>query len=252
MESRYFIGALFCGLLLIGGCKEDEKLTESEVTMKVNFNYGSEAVAYNQIFEYDTDKKIKFELIRFYVSRPAFEDEAGLLVASPTEYFLVDLPNPTMEMGKIPVGTYSSVSFGVGVDNSRNIQTDPQAIPATDYPTDHPLNYAQDMYWGWATGYIFAKVEGRIDADNNGSFADANDKAFSYHPGVAELYRNVVVEKTFSFDEKTEQAEITLDLLKLLANVNLIDHPVAHPNTTTHPEYNFAQRMMDNFPTSFE
>lgn len=249
MGYRYFLVVLGA-VLLNSGCKE--KITESNVSMKVNFMYGSEPLVYDQEYIFETDKKIKIELIKFYVSKPAFRNESGNWISSPTEYFLVELDKPIMDFGVMPTGKYSALRFGVGVDNSRNIETDPEAIPATDYPTDHPLNYAADMYWGWSSGYIFAKVEGRIDVNNNGSYSDIDDKAISYHPGVAELYRSVEFEKSFNIDDEIEQPEITLDLVKLFQGVKFVQHPVAHPNGTASPEYIYAKDMMDNFPVSFE
>lgn len=247
---------LLMGIILLSGagCKEKDPdgPAETEVTLKVGFRYGSQNLVYGQEYIYDTDKKIKIELVKFYVSKPALRNSAGEWVPFDTEYFLVDLDHPQLAAGKFPKGTYTALQFGVGVDNSRNIQSDPQAIPATDYPTDHPLNAGADMWWGWATGYIFVKVEGRIDVNNNGSYVDVDDKTVSYHPGVSDLYRTVTLEKTYTVEGETSDINVSLDVEKLFTTLNLVDRPYSHPNSTSHPEYPLAVRMMDNFPTAFE
>lgn len=254
MRFRYFPMLLMGTLLLGAGCKEKDPdgPTETDVTMNVNFRYGTQTLVYGQEYTYDTDKKIKIELVKFYVSKPALRNSAGESVPFDTDYFLVDVDHPKLAAGKFPKDTYTALQFGVGVDNSRNIETDPQAIPATDYPTDHPLNAGADMWWGWATGYIFVKVEGRIDADNNGSYVDVDDKTISYHPGVSDLYRSILLEKTIAVEGETAEFGVSLDVEKLFTNIDLITHPYSHPNSTDHPEYSFSVRMMDNFPTAFE
>lgn len=249
-----YAGVLLGGMLLFAaGCKkkEDEK-TETAMTMKIDFRYGSQTLVYGQEYTYDTDKKIKIELIKFYVSRPALKNAAGDWVPFDTEYFLVDLEHPVLDAGKFPQDTYTGLKFGVGVDNSRNTQTDPKAIPATDYPTDHPLNAAADMWWSWATGYIFLKFEGRIDANNNGSYIDSEDKTVSYHPGVSDLYRAITLDKSITVGSEASQMTLQMDLEKLIAGLMLINRPYAHPNSTSHPEYSSAEAMMNNFQSAFE
>lgn len=248
MRYTYF---LLLAVILFVGCKED-KITESVVSMKINFVYGSEPLAYHQEYLYETDKKIKLELVKFYISKPAFRNESGNWIPTPTEYFLVELDKPIMDLGTIPAAKYSAFRFGVGVDNSRNVETDPEAIMPTDYPNDHPLNFAADMWWGWSSGYIFSKIEGRIDVNNNGSYVDMEDKTISYHPGVADLYRSVELNKTYDIKDEIQQLEITLDMVKLFQGVKFVQYPVAHPNGTASPEYNSAKILMDNFPYSFE
>jgi len=253
MRTKFLAVLISVLPLLTFGCKEKEpEITESEVTMKINFRYGSQPLVYDQEYTYDTDKKIKIELVKFYISKPALRNAAGDWVPFGSEYFLVDLGHPTFSAGKMPVGNYSAIRFGVGVDNSRNIQSDPQAIPATDYPNDHPLNAASDMYWSWATGYIFVKVEGRIDANNNGSYIDVEDKTVSYHPGVPELFRSIQLEKSITVGSEAVQPELTLNVEALFTGIDLIARPYAHPNGVNHPEYGNAVQMMDQFQTAFE
>jgi len=252
MGYKYYSVLIATVLLFAVGCKPEATEQPSDLSIKVDFTYGNQPLVYGQEYVYDTDKKIKFELVKFYVSKPELKNSEGNWVPFSTEYFLVDLAHPTMQAGKIKKGTYSALQFGVGVDNSRNIQSDPNAIPATDYPTDHPLNFAADMYWGWSSGYIFSKIEGRIDVDNNGSYSDMEDKAFSYHPGVPELYRSVMLEKSFVVDADVSQQTILLDMVKLIDAVKLIQHPTAHPNGTSSPEYNYALPLVNNFRSAFE
>lgn len=234
------------------GCKEENEPEGTDFSLKMNFKYGSQNLVYGQEYDYGTDSKIKIELVRFYVSLPELQTADGNWVPFPNAYFIFQPDNAVFQAGKMPEGNYTALRFGLGVDNSRNVETDPDAIPATDYPLDSPLNAANDMYWTWATGYIFVKVEGRIDANGNGSYADLDDKIISYHPGVAELYRTVSLSKNINIGNEATQAELTLDVAKLFENVDLLQYPFAHPLNADHPEFATARRMMDSFVTAFE
>jgi hypothetical protein len=244
-----WISFLFFLLFFSTGCKREAP--SSDVTLRFNFTFGTQPLQYNQAYPFQ-GKTIKFELIKFYVAMPALQKASGEWVSFFDFYHLVDLDHPVIRAGRLPEGDYTAFHFGVGVDSLRNTQADPLAIPATDYPTDHPLNAAADMWWGWATGYIFVKLEGRIDANGNGTYSDIEDKAISYHPGVSELYTSIVINRMFSVSGENTELVIHVDAEKLLFDLNLLDYPFAHPNSVNHPEYPYAERMMANFPYAIQ
>lgn len=59
---------------------------------------------------------------------------------------------------------YSSLSSYLGVDALYN-HSDPSA-----FENNNPLNIAiaNDMHWGWNPGYIFLKIEAKVDTINDG------------------------------------------------------------------------------------
>lgn len=61
--------------------------------------------------------------------------------------------------GAGPLPTADILTFGVGVDAANN-----HSDPST-WPNNHPLNIAvsNDMHWDWNPGYIFFKVEAKVD-----------------------------------------------------------------------------------------
>jgi hypothetical protein len=244
-----WLSFLFCVIIFSASCKKES--TSSEVNVRFDFTFGTQPMQYDRGYPLE-GKTIKLELIKFYVSMPALRKTSGEWVSFIDCYHLVDLDNPVIRAGELPQGDYTAFKLGIGVDSTRNIQTDPLAIPATDYPTDHPLNASADMWWGWATGYIFVKLEGRMDANGNGTYSDIEDKAISYHPGVSALYTPILVNKTFSVSGESTELRIQVDIEKLLFNLDLLNNPFSHPNNVNHPEYPYARRMMDNFPYAFQ
>ena len=83
-------------------------------------------------------------------------------------YLLIDASKEANEISlKIPEGTYSGLSFNLGVDSIDNCNG------AQDGALD-PIN---DMFWTWNSGYVFFKLEGTSTA----STSDLN--RIEYHLG---------------------------------------------------------------------
>lgn len=61
-----------------------------------------------------------------------------------------------LNIGAIPAGAYKSIKLMIGVDSTRNYSG------AQTGGLD--IGYAGDMFWGWAQGYIFLKLEGKSAA----------------------------------------------------------------------------------------
>lgn len=87
---------------------------------------------------------------KYYISHISISNTAASAVNS--DYYLVD---ESIDSSKslsfyMPVGSYNTVSFMLGVDSIRNVSG--AQTGALD-----PLN---DMFWTWNSGYIMAKMEG--------------------------------------------------------------------------------------------
>lgn len=98
-----------------------------------------------------------FSTLKYYVSNLKFTKSDGTEYAVPNSYFLIDQATPATQhlaVTGVPAGTYTGVSFVVGVD-AATTQADPLSLPGV-------LNPANNMYWPWATGHIFMKLEGTV------------------------------------------------------------------------------------------
>ena len=78
------------------------------------------------------------------------------------------------------------------------------------------------MHWGWNTGYIFVKIEGKVDTLSSGNF----DHNFSFHAGTDVFLKQLTFENILW--EQTAQNEHTLNLLLsmsdfLSSDLNTID-----------------------------
>jgi len=140
------------------GCKKDadSQPTTGQVSFAVNNMVGTKALALDGT-SYTTASGETFTVSKFkyYLSNIKLTKADGSTYAAPGEYHLVDAAQPTstsFTVSNVPAGDYTGVSFVVGVD-STTTKADPLALTGD-------LNPANAMYWAWASGHIFLKLEG--------------------------------------------------------------------------------------------
>ena len=93
------------------------------------------------------------KVLKYYISNLQFFRADGSSYAVPNAYFLVDAGQPgsnRIELSGIPLGTYSRVSFVVGVDSARNVSGAQTGA----------LDPVHDMFWGWDQGYVYLRLQG--------------------------------------------------------------------------------------------
>jgi len=149
-----------------------------------------------------------------------------------------------LNFSKIPVGAYNSLELGIGVSADLN-RTKP-----SEYATSHPLGTDNSAeYWEAWNSYIFVKIEGQYDSDNDGF--DADDVAFAYHVGQDEFYKKLSnkldLELNIVADEQTD-IELRLNIKELFttSNGDLLDLAAHDPNNQSEE----MRLIMDNFRTA--
>ena len=121
------------------------------------------------------------------------------LLKGTEEYVLTDvdffdfLPNasptklsatPKRIYKNVPEGEYTGIRIGYGVRPDYNIRR------ISDWPAGHPLANDKEYWLGWVS-FIFNKIEGAGDANNDG----VSDHFLVYHCGGDGVY------KTFTFNQ---------------------------------------------------
>lgn len=135
--------------------------------------FGSEDLYLDSIYTLADGTKIKVEDIKFYCS--AVSSGGSVLV----DYSLFDYRTRGTSWFKnapITAPTYG-IAYGIGVDATNN-HADPSTFPSSSWL--NTIN-ANDMYWSWSSGFIFAKIEGKADTIVDGT--DNFDLSFTYHLG---------------------------------------------------------------------
>ena len=80
---------------------------------------------------------------------------------------------------------FSNLSLNIGVGSALN-HADP-SVPASSSALN--ISNSSDMHWGWNPGYIFVKLEGKVDTTDNG--VDDFNHIFVYHLGMDQAFRSV-------------------------------------------------------------
>ena len=80
---------------------------------------------------------------------------------------------------------YANLSMNLGVSDPLN-HADP-SLPANSSPLN--ISNASDMHWGWNPGYIFVKLEGKVDTIPDG--IDNFDHNFVFHLGMDAAFRSI-------------------------------------------------------------
>lgn len=124
--------------------------------------FGSEGLELGKRYRNAADDSVWLTMARFYVSEFGLVDTLGRTHPTPG-LFLVDFADTSeMEDGSYAVtlkalpGKYRGVKFSVGVpykDNHQDVATQKA-----------PLGPNAEMFWVWNSGYIFHRVEGKVDS----------------------------------------------------------------------------------------
>ena len=214
---------------------------EASLNFGITGSFGNEAFNIDQIYQNHRDQFVKFESLKFYISDLE-------IVNSQNESFeikdviLFDYMNPENISINIPAGTYKTINFGLGIDSIRN-----QSDPVTFDP-EHPLSYAQNTHWGWASKYRFILIDGRIDPVSN-EFSQENSKTFSYHTGFDDLYRQISIDNTINLEENEDfKLNLNLDIAKMFNNQVDID---MFENNQSHALTEVARNITDNCSDAF-
>ena len=116
--------------------------------------------------------------VKYYLGHLTLEraDGSGHFLA---DHVLIDAEDSTsgrVTLRDVPSGTYPALTFMVGVDSIHN----------TGGPLEGALDPLNGMYWTWATGFIFVKVEGSSPSSTQPK------NVLEYHlGGFAHPYQNM-------------------------------------------------------------
>lgn len=189
-----------------------------------------------------------------FVSNVRLKKDDGSTISLPGQYFLIrqaDSLSRKATLVQVPFGSYSAVTFTIGVDSAKSVSPVSERKGVLD-----EASYGDDsMYWAWNTGYVFLKLEGTspvVDPNAGGI------RKFMYHIGgfggmtgtTANNLRQVTLPLTKAATvtaDATPSVGITADLLKLFNGKNLLK--LKDQNTIHSPATGTA--VADNFPSMF-
>ncbi len=159
----------------VGG--PDTALLASEgQTLNLRFypRFGTDTLKLGRKYLTAGGDSVRFEMARFYISDIALVDSTGKSYPLIGTYLVDVFDSAARALGYAAVdvkalpGTYRGIRYTVGVPFDQN-HRDP-ALQAS------PLGMSSGMFWDWNSGYIFNRVEGKVDSAGT-------EKALAFHIG---------------------------------------------------------------------
>lgn len=180
--------------ILFASCGDDET---SSVEVNFRLVNGGEPIAAFDRFEYPLGYNIFLTKFSFFISDLTLSRADGEQQVI-LDYGWVDLltdqidPATALEgssitIADIPAGDYTQLQINLGIDEATN------AMSPADFATNHPLGNTGEYWEGWSS-YIFNKIEGKIDSDDDGEF----EKNVALHIGSNDAFRTKLEARNIS------------------------------------------------------
>ena len=231
-------------LITVGACKDDKVEDPVPITKYVRLTmqpvFGSAVLSLDDTVTTAEGYKVQFTNLKCYFS--SLKNGSNEL----TQAALYDYASNGIEVLKVAgePANFSSLSGFLGVDPAYN-HDDPSA-----FPNSSPLNImnANDMHWDWNPGYIFMKVEAKVD-----TIPDATtllDHFVIFHIGTDPFIQNVAFSGlNWTNDGKgVYTAPLKLDLQKFLQNgTQTIDLKTEYTSHTMSGQEVLSEKVIQNF-----
>lgn len=246
--ERILICIAAAGIVSLSSCDDGKNGSEDNtfkglkftsagtINLSLEHMFGNKALAYSpDSFFTQAGDTLKVLQVAYYISNITLEKTSGEKINLGT-YHLIDEGAPATKMlsiANVPAGTYSKISFMLGVDSVRN-HTGVQ---------EGALDPAYGMFWTWNTGYIFFRLKGRIGLDATAiSFDIGGDGNGSVY--TSDLNAFMLEGNKFTLKYKLDLAE----LFKGPHILNLRNEPKEiHTSTETVLLPRMVQNMKDMF-----
>lgn len=162
--TRYTRLVFFVAFPMLFACNDDEVIPPQPDQIALNVTlqpyFGANTLQLDQVFTTPQGYDIQFTELKCYFS--SFSNGAKPLFDA--ALFDYRERGTALYSGYGNPEDFNALSGLLGVDSAYN-HDDPSA-----FPNENPLNImiANDMHWDWNPGYIFMKVEAKVDTLNDG------------------------------------------------------------------------------------
>lgn len=234
---------------LLISCNEDKDNEQQELgSLELIFNntVGGDVLTLDaQAYVNGSDEGYGVSELKYIISNVELTREDNTVVTVPVErsYFVInELGSKKAVLDSIPVGNYTNITFGFGVD-------------PTKYPIESgsmnfvPTAEEAGMLWTWSAGYKFLKFEGvyttTVDTED--------DNLFVYHVGSHGANLDNYKEVTLAIDKEvvlnnTSEQTILFDVAKIFDSTHTLSLS-AKDDIQVDPEN--APKIAENVRTAF-
>lgn len=215
-----------------------------EVGFEVSNYFGDKALTLNtETYTTASGESVTISKFNYFITNIKLKKADGTEYVQAESYYPVKADvagSHHFHIKDVPAGTYTSISFLVGVDSARNVSG------AQTGGLD-PANAASGMFWTWSTGYIMAQLEGTSPQST------ATDKKFVHHIGGFKGEFNSIRSVTIALPQQMVLSADKESTIKLKADANKwFGTNIKVANVTNLMTVNATSKMIaDNYATMF-
>jgi hypothetical protein len=218
---KHFSILALISLATLFSCKKDktpsghdDMVSPPESVLKLQPVFGSTNLKLDSVYTLSNGFEIKILELKAYFT----DVQAGGITLKDAALFDFRLHGDLVfDVTGIAAGSSNSIQFGIGVPGMIN-HNDPSL-----FPSSNPLNIAiaNDMHWDWNPGYIFFKVEAKVDTIVDG--VTNCDHNLIYHVGTDGYYtsktvNNIQWTQTNGVNTKLFTSKLKLDMKNFFEN----------------------------------
>lgn len=243
MLKRIRIALVIVGLGLVG-CDKDQVNSPDEqqenLLVALQATYGNENLLLDHSYTTSEGYIVQFTDIKCFFS--SIKNGSSSL----SEAALFDYRNKGTSLLNLKGNhsDFNQLTCFVGVDPIYN-HDDP-----TLFPADHPLNInnADDMHWSWSPGYVFVKIEAKVDTLVD--LSENLNQNVVFHIGMDD-YLQILTLTSLNWQQKSAgmfESKWKLDMEKFLQNgTQIIDLKTENSTHSSSGEEALTLKVIENF-----
>lgn len=155
------LSVLAVSLLVSCSSNDDEINTNENGKVQLFFDHtfnGDKLLLNTSFYTNSNNESLQISRFSYIVSNIRLTNDKGETFIYPKNdsYFIIDngANQLTIDLNNIPAGNYTSVTFGIGVDQEKYLKGEADQQEFWDLAAQH------EMTWAWITGYKFINMEG--------------------------------------------------------------------------------------------
>ncbi len=239
---RIKIIGLLALMVAFSSCGDEES---KEINLNFKLEYDGEPLVMFEEYEYPGGGAFEFSRFSFYVSEVSLVSGSESTEISDVDYLNLTASHSTTESAQegydytisySDVSDFESLSMNFGLTDAQN------ASQPEDHRSDSDLSLTGEYWSGWES-YVYVKIEGRMDLDNDGV-----TDGVALHLGSDAAKRAITIDGLDSNDEIT----FTIDAKKIFERDGNIYDIYANPRIHSLEQLDNALILMDNFMESIE
>lgn len=198
---------------LLTSCDDDDDtVAQADVIVEFNNTVNGQEIVLGKTYTSPAADTYAVEDFKYFISNVKLMDANGTTVFTElNSYHLINQTagKTSFELKNVPAGSYSQITFSLGVDEAHNHSTDQEG----------DLDPSSDMVWDWDTGYKFMLLEGTYTGNTKSG-------GLIFHIGEDANYTTFNMPLQVPLDIRTKPdytLRITTDLNALFQNPHTVD-----------------------------